>query len=136
MTTPRKTPAKKVTPARKTAARPTRTPATSRARAAGARIPTDRQEPLRAEATGQGTLEFRWHDRTFSIPTDAEEWPVIVSNGLARLDSEPGLLFVVLEGLLGPEQWTAYSRERYATTGDAAKLVQGIMEGLGYELGE
>lgn len=99
--------------------------------------PEDHRSAAQREAIPDGPVEVDWNGHRWIVESDANLWPATASLALAKLDDEPMGVMIVLEGLLGPAQWSKFRHGSKTTTADAANLAEAIFaQGFGVELGE
>lgn len=86
-------------------------------------------DPRKAEAEGEGTVEFR--GLTLTFPLSYDDWPV----GFIEAVSDGASPAVQARELLGPEQW-AQVRALNLKGRDLNELVTAIDEAQGTDAGE
>ena len=91
------------------------------------KTPQDHRKPAaQLEAEGVPTVDIVWRDHTFTIGSDADDYPVEVV-----LAFEDGHNVTALRGLLGPEQWATFMATKPVRR-DISALFDTINTVLGY----
>ena len=92
----------------------------------GATVPADHQKPAaQIEAEGVETTDVTWRGHTFTVTTDADDYPIAVVMAF-----EKGQNLVGLEIVLGPKQWAEFTKIA-KTKRDAVSFLETMGEALG-----
>lgn len=92
-------------------------------------VPQDhKKSAAQIEAEGVKTVDVQWRGHTFTVPAEAEDWPVEVT-----LAFEEGKAASGVRGMLGTEQWAELMKTNPRNK-DLGDLFTAIAKDLG--LGE
>ena len=92
----------------------------------GAAVPQDHQKSaVQIEAEGVPTADVVWRGHTFTVMSDADDYPIGIVQAFERGQNLTGL-----EELLGVEQWSEFMKTK-PTKRDATSLLESMGEVLG-----
>lgn len=72
------------------------------------------------------TTSFQWNDQTWTVPSDADDWPF---EAVEAMEQGKALTFVRL--VLGPDQMRKFARGGRTTAGAGSELMTAILDAAG-----
>ena len=97
----------------------------------GATVPEDhKKSAAQTEAEGIETIDVEWRGLSFTVPADADDYPLE-----AVMAFERGENFAALEMILGPKSWAEFVRTKPLKR-DAVDLFAALNDALGLDSGE